>query len=74
MRNYLLISLLLISGVVSAETMKEGVLTNVKKLTDSSEKFENPKWSPDGSLIAFTNYDYNNLYVMDANGENMHRN
>lgn len=73
MRNYLLISLLLISGVVSAETMKEGVLTNVKKLTDSSEKFENPKWSPDGSLIAFTNYGYNNLYVMDANGENMHR-
>ncbi|MGM9868443.1 MAG: hypothetical protein ACI30R_02290 [Sodaliphilus sp.] len=53
--------------------MKEGVLTNVRKLTDSSEKFENPKWSPDGSLVAFTNYGYNNLYVMNADGSNMHR-
>ena len=35
MRNYLLISLLLISGVVSAETMKEGVLTNVEILHTS---------------------------------------
>lgn len=73
MKKYLFILLLLFAITADAETMKEGVLTNIKQLTNTSEKYENPKWSPDGNLIAFTNYGYNNLYVMNADGSNMRR-
>ena len=68
MKKFLLISLLLIAGATKAENLKQGVLSNVTKLTTGTDRFENPKWSPDGSKIAYTNYGYNNLYVMNANG------
>ena len=70
MKKFLLISLLLIAGATKAENLKQGVLSNVTKLTTGTDRFENPKWSPDGSKIAYTNYGYNNLYVMNANGAN----
>ena len=72
MKKLLLMSLLLASGVAAAEPLKEGVLTNVRPLTGDAVKYENPRWSPDGTKIAFTNYGYNNLYVMDASGANKH--
>ena len=70
MKKFLLISLLLITGAAKAETVKQGVLSNVTRLTTGTERYENPRWSPDGSKIAFTNYGYNNLYVMNSNGAN----
>lgn len=70
MKNLVLASLLLFPSVVVAETVKDGVLTNVTRLTNDAAKYENPQWSPDGGKIAFTNYGYNNLYVMDSDGKN----
>lgn len=63
-------SMILIPGMMTAETVKEGILTNVTRLTNDAAKYENPQWSPDGTKIAFTNFGYNNLYVMDSNGKN----
>ena len=51
-----------------AQAQKIGQLSNVTRLTNSTERFENPRWSPDGSKIAFTQFGYEGLYVMDAKG------
>jgi len=32
-----------------------------------------PSWSPDGTQIAYTNYDNGDIYVMNANGSNPHK-
>lgn len=70
MKKFLLMSFLLFAGSIAAQTSIDGQLINVKRLTIDSGRFENPQWSPDGTKIAFTNYGYNNLYVMDADGGN----
>lgn len=72
MKIIILTALLFVTGIASAQNLK-GELSNVTRLTNNNAKYENPRWSPDGAYIAFTNYGYNNLYVMGANGENMHR-
>lgn len=59
-----------ISPAITAQVTKSGQLTNVKRLTNDKVKYENPRWSPDGSKIAFTKEGYDGLYVMNANGSN----
>lgn len=66
----LLLSVVLISQVGIAQNLKVGELSNVVRLTQDDIKYENPQWSPDGSKIAFTEYGYNNLYVINSNGSN----
>lgn len=70
MKQLLLASLILLPSIMVAESLKEGTLTNVTQLTHDSTKYENPQWSPDGTKIAFTNFGYNNLYVVDSTGRN----
>lgn len=69
-RKNLLLTALVFSQVVSAQALKEGVLSNVTRLTNDAERYECPRWSPDGAKISFTNEGYSGLYVMNANGAN----
>lgn len=56
----------------AADAPKQGTLQNVTRLTnDASTKFENPRFSPDGKQIAFTQLGFDGLYVMAADGSNM---
>ncbi|MGM9833882.1 MAG: TolB family protein [Candidatus Limisoma sp.] len=61
-------ALLLIA--TSAQAQKTGTLTNITRLTNGTERYENPRWSPDGGKIAFTKLGYEGLLVMDADGTN----
>ena len=71
MKKSILIVYLLSAFVASAQTVKQGTLSNVTKLTTGFIKYENPQWSKDGQKIAFTEWGWNNLYVMDNNGLNL---
>jgi dipeptidyl aminopeptidase/acylaminoacyl peptidase len=70
MKKFLLLSMVVLSQVGMAQNLKVGQLSNVTRLTQDGVKYENPRWSPDGSKIAFTEYGYNSLFVMDQNGSN----
>lgn len=52
----------------TSQTLKIGEISNVARLTNDNVKYENPRWSPDGTKIAFTQEGYDGLYVMNANG------
>lgn len=67
-KTLFLVSALLLSQGLFAQTLKQGTLSNVKRLTSGTEKYENPKWSPDGSMIAYTSFGYDGLYVMNSDG------
>ena len=41
--------------------------TNIQRLTETSSSEFNPRWSPDGTKIA---YDSNEIYIMNADGSN----
>jgi Tol biopolymer transport system component len=43
---------------------------NLKRLTNSPEQKSAPKWSPDGKKIVFAANDWEDLYIMDADGSN----
>lgn len=68
-KTILVMATVLAAQVVSAQTLKQGILSDVTRLTqDGTVKYENPRWSPDGSKIAFTQFGYEGLYVMNADG------
>lgn len=67
-KKNLLLTALLFTQVVSAQALKEGTLSNVTRLTNDADRYENPRWSPDGTKISFTNEGYEGLYVMDVDG------
>ena len=73
MKQVLCLIALLFCLPISAQQLKEGRLEGVKQLTNDNARYENPQWSPDGRYIAFTNYGYDNLYVMNADGSTQHR-
>jgi len=68
MKKILLIAAVLSTQMISAQALKEGNLSNVTRLTRDAVKYDTPRWSPDGTKIAFTQMGYNNLYVMQADG------
>lgn len=71
MKKLLILAAVLISQVATAQELKQGTLSNVKRLTTGSEMYENPRWSPDGTKIAFTRLGYDGLYIIDAKGTSM---
>lgn len=68
MKKLLILAAILLAQSAMAQDMKQGTLSNIKCLTSGSEMYENPRWSPDGSKIAFTRLGYDGLYVTDAKG------
>mgnify|MGYP002711777684 CR=1 FL=1 len=60
-KTLFLVGALLLSQGLFAQTLKQGTLSNVKRLTSGTEKYENPKWSPDGSMIAYTSFGQGNI-------------
>ncbi len=70
MKKFLLMTAALVIGgqFLVAQNAKSGILSNVTRLTNDNVKYENPRWSPDGTKIAFTQFGYDGLYVMNANG------
>ena len=67
MKKLLILAAMLLTLPAMAQDMKQGSLSNVKRLTTDTEMYENPRWSPDGTKIAFTRLGYDGLYVIDAN-------
>lgn len=64
-------SALIFAGIAAvwADTPKAGILENVTRLTQmKGRKLENPRFSPDGKKIAFTNFGFDGLYVMNIDG------
>ncbi len=65
---YLMAVALLLAQAGYAQGLKQGKLENVTRLTKDAVKYENPRWSPDGKMIAFTELSSDGLYVMNADG------
>ncbi|MBR5435603.1 MAG: hypothetical protein IK120_01935, partial [Muribaculaceae bacterium] len=58
-----------VAMTASAQSLKQGTLSNVTKLTnDVAVKYENPQWSPDGTKVAYTEFGFEKLYVVNADG------
>ncbi len=72
-KSKLLVAAMLIASFVQAEELYEGSLSNVTRLTNDAEVYENPRWSPDGSKIAFTKFGYDELFVVNADGSDKKR-
>ena len=70
MKKILIMASAIIIGCqfLAAQNTKSGILSNVTQLTNDNVKYENPRWSPDGKKIAFTQLGYDGLYLMNANG------
>ena len=70
MKKILLMAVAVVIGgqFLAAQDTKSGILSNVTQLTNDDVKYENPRWSPDGEKIAFTEFGYDGLYTMNANG------
>lgn len=65
----LLASLIIGSSAAFAQAQVTGQLSNVTRITnDAGVKYENPRFSPDGKQVAFTDFGYDNLYVMKVDG------
>ncbi len=69
MKKILLTAAVLLASVAQAQDLKQGSISNVTRLTNDGVMYENPRWSPDGSKIAFTKFGYDGLFVMNANGQ-----
>ena len=69
MKKILLMAVAVVIGgqFLAAQDTKSGILSNVTQLTNDDVKYENPRWSPDGEKIAFTEFGYDGLYTMNAN-------
>lgn len=59
----------LVAGTTMAQQPLKGTLSNIRAVTDSKDqKFEKPRFSPDGKQIAYTQLGYTGLYVMNSDG------
>ncbi|MBR5436226.1 MAG: hypothetical protein IK120_05110, partial [Muribaculaceae bacterium] len=69
MKKFTLFLALAVGLTASAQSLKQGTLSNVTKLTnDVAVKYENPQWSPDGTKVAYTEFGFEKLYVVNADG------
>lgn len=68
MKKILLLAGALALCLGTTAQQKQGVLKNITRVTSDKKRYENPKWSPDGSMIAFTNEGYDNLYIVGSKG------
>lgn len=68
MKKLLILAAILLAQSAMAQDLKQGTLSNAKRLTTGTEMYENPRWSPDGTKIAFTRLGYDGLYIINANG------
>ncbi len=66
---FTLFALFFMMGAINSQKVS-GTLSNVKQLTQDAAKYENPQWSPDGKMIAFTNEGHSGLLVMNRDGAN----
>lgn len=74
MKKITLFAALIVALTASGQALKQGSLTNVKKLTnDIAVKYENPQWSPDGTKVAYTELGFDRLYVVNADGTSKRR-
>ncbi len=74
MKKITLLIALAVGLTTSAQSLKQGTLSNVTKLTnDVAVKYENPQWSPDGTKVAYTEFGYEKLYVVNADGTGKRR-
>lgn len=70
MRTQILLASLLCASAVGFAQQKSGQLANITRITnDADVKYENPRFSPDGSKVAFTKFGYEGLYVAETTGE-----
>ncbi len=60
--------------LAGAQGKVEGRLVNITKLTNTAQRYENPRWSPDGSRISYTEEGYDGLYVIYPDGSQGQRN
>lgn len=60
--------LLFIPGIIAQS--KQGILSNIQQFTNDRVLYENPQWSPDGKMIAFTQDGYEGLWIMQKDGSN----
>ncbi len=67
----LLVAAVLVAMTASAEGLKVGELSNLRQLTQGSDRYESPKWSPDAQRVSFTQEGYNGLYVMNPDGTDL---
>lgn len=66
MRTQILLASLLCASAVGFAQQKVGELANITRVSNDSEmKYENPRFSPDGKQLAFTQFGHTGLYVAD---------
>jgi Tol biopolymer transport system component len=70
---YLIIPLLFVASAFSTQAnAQKPVAGDISKIIEmDGVDIINPKWSPDGSKIAFTSANQTGLWVADANGDNI---
>ncbi len=69
MKKNLLVAAVLLASVAQAQELKQGSISNITRLTNDSEvMYDNPRWSPDGSKIAFTVDGSEGLFIMNPDG------
>lgn len=68
MKKILLLTAVFVAHIATAQSLRDGIVSNVTRITQDGTMYENPRWSPDGEKIAFTELGYNNLFVMNPDG------
>lgn len=72
MRKFLLFTLVMFLNLSNPAMSGVNVIGKpVKLIGGDGEYFMQPRWSPDGSLIAFTESNYHGIWVMKPNGSDV---
>lgn len=66
MKKQLLFGAALLGLTATAQTVQDYRLENVVQITRDATHYDNPQWSPCGSMVAYTRFGYDGLYVSQA--------